>query len=43
MRVKCQFIKDGLLNPNDDGSGFKYEIRVELEELVKKKLKDYDD
>lgn len=43
MRVKCQFIKDALLNKEFEKDEFPYEIRVELEEMIKKKLKDYDD
>ncbi len=45
MRVKCRFTRDSNLNPDikNDALLTNYEIKVELEELIKKKLKDYDD
>lgn len=45
MRVKCFFIKDILKSESlkEDQLSPNYEIQVELEELIKKKLKDYDD
>lgn len=38
VRIKCYFTSDKLISPNEN-----YEIKIELEELIKKKLIDYDD
>lgn len=38
VRVRCHFVSDKLAPPADH-----YEMRVELEELIRKKLVDYDD
>lgn len=42
MRVKVYFIRDCIGNVNQVGEP-NFEIKVELEELIKRKLKDYDD
>ena len=50
MKVQCAFVKDRLiedslqtgLNSRSD-SGPQYELSVKLEEIIKKKLIDYDD
>lgn len=41
MRVKCSFISDE--SSSNFKQDFPYEIKVELQELIKKKLKDYED
>ncbi len=45
MRVKCYFTRDKLVDLGEKATTLKhdYEIKVELEELIKKKLKDYED
>ena len=43
IRVKCYFVNDRLVNPGNGTNPTQYEVKVELEEIIKKKLIDYDD
>lgn len=42
MRVQCTFMSDSLVQSDSEAKEELYEIKVELKELIKKKLKDYD-